>query len=301
MPYSRIFLASVGREIPRMREAALRFPRVICRVICTASFSIASSALPSGGIRISRTGPFARVAGSVVRCWIIRCSAWIALPSLKMAACSITFLSSRMFPGHVCARSAAIASGSSVFGSSCCCRARSARKWRASNSTSPSRSRGGGNDAAADLDFLQAAQTSDATFFQRPQELGLQPRRHLADLIEEQRARRSQFHEATLLRTRIGERAALVSEQLRFEQRFRNRRTVDGDERFAARRTRVVDSACEQLFTCARLADDQNGGEPAARYLACAIECVAQRGTRADNALEAERRRLTRRAVGGAG
>ncbi len=52
-PYSRSLRANVGREMPRIRAAALRFPPVISSVASTASRSTIASAFPSGGITIS--------------------------------------------------------------------------------------------------------------------------------------------------------------------------------------------------------------------------------------------------------
>ena len=55
--------------------------------------------------------------------------------------------------------------------------------------------------------------------------------RHLADLVEEQHAAAGLLDPSRLGRDRAGERAALVAEQLRFEQLVGQRRAVDGDER----------------------------------------------------------------------
>src|SRR2546423_247237 len=52
-PSSRSFLASVGREMPRMRAAALRFPPVMPIVVWIASSTIAWSDFPSAGMRIT--------------------------------------------------------------------------------------------------------------------------------------------------------------------------------------------------------------------------------------------------------
>src|SRR4029079_6172686 len=52
-PSSRSFLVSVGREIPRMRAAALRLPPVSPMVVWIASSTIAWRAFPSTGMRIT--------------------------------------------------------------------------------------------------------------------------------------------------------------------------------------------------------------------------------------------------------
>ena len=61
-----------------------------------------------------------------------------------------------------------------------------------------------------------------------------------------------------LLRRRAGERAAHVAEQLRLEQRFRDRRAVHLDERHLALRAVVVDRARDQLLAGAGLAGDEH-------------------------------------------
>ena len=48
--------------------------------------------------------------------------------------------------------------------------------------------------------------------------------RHLADLVEEKRPAVGRLEEARLVRDRAGERAALVAEELAFEQRLGDRR-----------------------------------------------------------------------------
>ena len=73
---------------------------------------------------------------------------------------------------------------------------------------------------------------------QHAQQPRLQVRRHVADLVQEQRAAFGLLEAPAPLRLRTGERAALVAEQLRFQQLLRNRRGVDRDERL--RGTRAV-------------------------------------------------------------
>ena len=55
--------------------------------------------------------------------------------------------------------------------------------------------------------------------------------RHLADLVEEHRAAVGGFEQALLLHARIGERAALVAEELALEQLLGQRRAGDVHER----------------------------------------------------------------------
>ena len=56
-----------------------------------------------------------------------------------------------------------------------------------------------------------------------------------------------------------GERALLVAEQLRLEQRLGNRRAVDGHERTVGARAQRVQRAGEQLLAGAALAFEEHG------------------------------------------
>ena len=71
----------------------------------------------------------------------------------------------------------------------------------------------------------------ELAFLQDPQQLGLQFQRQIADLVEEQRPAVRQLEPALPRRDGAGERAALVAEQLAFDQRRRQRRAVDADQR----------------------------------------------------------------------
>ena len=68
------------------------------------------------------------------------------------------------------------------------------------------------------------------------QQLRLGGRPHLADLVEEERALVRQLELAELLRVRVGERAALVAEELALEQRLGDGGAVERDERLARAR-----------------------------------------------------------------
>ena len=63
-----------------------------------------------------------------------------------------------------------------------------------------------------------AADAPEGLLLEEPQQLGLQRRRHLADLVEKHRAAVGLLEQAALLLPRVGERAALVAEQLALEQ-----------------------------------------------------------------------------------
>src|SRR2546425_6169411 len=84
-----------------------------------------------------------------------------------------------------------------------------------------------------------AAHAAHHTVLNDPQELGLDRLWHLGQLVEKQRAAVRGFEQAGFVPHRAGECSLAVSEHLGFEQPFRQRRAVDGDER-AARATAVV-------------------------------------------------------------
>ena len=102
--------------------------------------------------------------------------------------------------------------------------------------------------------------------FQHAQQFGLQHQRNLADFVQEQRAFVGQFEDAALLRARVRESALFVAEQLAFQQRFRNRRAVDGDERLGLPQALVVQRLGDQVLAGAVFAFQQDGSGLAGRY-----------------------------------
>ena len=95
---------------------------------------------------------------------------------------------------------------------------------------------------------------------QDAQQLDLRARRHLADLVEKQRAALGLLEQAALARFGAGECAALVAEQLAFQQIVRQRAAVDRNERKIAARAQVVERARGQLLAGPGLALHQDGG-----------------------------------------
>ncbi len=89
-------------------------------------------------------------------------------------------------------------------------------------------------------------------------QLRLQVRRHLADLVEQQRAALGHLEEADLVGVGAGERPLLVAEQLALDQVLRNRRAVDLDERALDAVRVVVNRVGDQLLAGAVLALDQD-------------------------------------------
>src|SRR5690349_23566862 len=74
---------------------------------------------------------------------------------------------------------------------------------------------GGREQPNVDFDLLAATETSDRALFDHAQEFCLQERRHLADLVEQQRARIREFETSLAARRRAGERTFFVSEEFR--------------------------------------------------------------------------------------
>ena len=92
---------------------------------------------------------------------------------------------------------------------------------------------GGRDHAHVDVDLLVAAKLGELGVLQDVQQLGLQRRLHLADLVEEDRAGVRLLELADARRRGAGEGALLVAEQLALEQLRRQRGAVHLHERRA--------------------------------------------------------------------
>src|SRR5258708_4978479 len=99
-----------------------------------------------------------------------------------------------------------------------------------------------------------------APLLEHPQQLGLQLHGHLGDLVEENRPAPRELELAPDPAVRAGERATLVSEEERLDERARKRRAVDGDERLAATAAAVVDGARDELLAGSRLPANEDRG-----------------------------------------
>ena len=82
----------------------------------------------------------------------------------------------------------------------------------------------GRDHAHVDRDRLRRADRPHLAFLQHAQQLHLQRQRHVADLVEEQRAAVGRLEQSLVRLDRAGERAARMAEQLRFEQIARGSR-----------------------------------------------------------------------------
>ena len=117
---------------------------------------------------------------------------------------------------------------------------------------------GGGDDADVGLDRRAAADRHVLAFLQHAQQPGLRLGRHVADLVEEQRAAVRLLELAGRALDRAGEGAALVAEQLALDQLARDRRHVERHERALAALAVVVQRARHQLLAGAGLAGDHH-------------------------------------------
>jgi hypothetical protein len=117
---------------------------------------------------------------------------------------------------------------------------------------------------------------------QHAQQARLQVERHVADLVEEQRAAIGLLEAAAPRRLRAGEGAALVAEELALEQVLRDGRGVDGDERAARRAGCACAGARDELLARARLSGDEHRDDALAQA-ADGAEHVLHRGGLAEH------------------
>ena len=116
----------------------------------------------------------------------------------------------------------------------------------------------GGDQTDVDLDRPAAADAIDLALLDRAQQLGLQARVHLADLVEQQRAAARLLELADPPRARPGEGALLVTEQLGLQEVLGNRRAVDRDEGAPCPPALPVQITGDHLLARAAFAGDQD-------------------------------------------
>ena len=92
----------------------------------------------------------------------------------------------------------------------------------------------------------------------RAQQFHLQVRRHFGNLIKEKRAAFRSLKEADVIAHRTREGAALVAEQLAFQQRFAQRAAIHRDEGITREGAAVVDGTRHQFLAGAAFAGDQH-------------------------------------------
>src|SRR4051812_9488796 len=112
----------------------------------------------------------------------------------------------------------------------------------------------GRNHTDVDLDRIRVPDAFELTLLQHAKKLRLERGTHRADLVEEQRALVCLFEPPLSGANGAGERTANMTEQFRFEQRFRNRAAVQRDESVGAPWTVVMNRPSGQFFAGAGLA-----------------------------------------------
>jgi hypothetical protein len=148
----------------------------------------------------------------------------------------------------------------------------------------------GGDHPGVHRDLPAAAEPLDPVVLQEAEELDLEGRRQLADLVEEEGAAVRRLDAAAALGVGAGEGALLVAEELALEQRLRDRRAVDGHEGPRGPRGEPVDRAGRDLLARAALAREEDGGIDG-RHLADRGEHLLHARARPEHPLEAAGRR----------
>src|SRR5438309_6342052 len=117
----------------------------------------------------------------------------------------------------------------------------------------------GSDDADIDLAAFGGADGLDFALLQRTQELGLQIHGHVSDFIEKERAPLGGFEQTLLGLHGPGESALDVAEQLGFDQRGDQRRTVHRRKGAVFARPRKMNAAGHEFFPRSALPEDENG------------------------------------------
>ena len=139
-----------------------------------------------------------------------------------------------------------------------------------------------GDDADVHGNGARAAEPLDGAVLQHPQELHLHRQRHVVDVVEKDGAALGELEASRAILDGAGEGAALVSEQLRLDQRFREQRAAHRHKRVMLAAARLVDQRRRHLFPGAALAGDEDGAVAAADH-AQEFEHRAHAGAAADD------------------
>ena len=117
------------------------------------------------------------------------------------------------------------------------------------------------------LDVPGSADPAEGHALEDLQQLDLEVRAHLPDLVEEEASPIGELEQPLLADPRVGEGPLLVAEELGLEQLARNRRAVDLEEGPVGERAHVVDVAGDHLLARAALALDQHARRVAHGHL----------------------------------
>src|SRR5215469_156968 len=144
---------------------------------------------------------------------------------------------------------------------------------------------GGRNQPDVHLYGTRTAEPLALALLQRAQQLGLQLERHLAALVQEQRAFVRQLNPAQLTGNGAGKRTLLVAEELALQQARGDGRAIELDEGAIAARAQAVNGAREQFLSRAGFALNQDRGV-CGRNGFYILQNLAQPGAPAHNVLE---------------
>src|SRR5215216_5511731 len=97
------------------------------------------------------------------------------------------------------------------------------------------------DDTHVDRNVGTCSDSSHSAFLQHAQQLRLGRKIQCVNFVEKQCAAGSFFEETAAVLMRAGKRAALVTEEFGFDERFGNGGTVDIDEGVIASRALIVD------------------------------------------------------------
>ncbi len=147
----------------------------------------------------------------------------------------------------------------------------------------------GGDDAHVGPDQFASADAVELALGQHAQQPRLQQQRHVADLVQEERAAIGLFEASCVTTRRAGEGAGFVAEQFRLQQFRGNRRGIERDEWCLRARAVHVQRTRHQLLAGAGFAGDE-GVEIGRRDASDRAEDLAHRRAATDQVLAGRRR-----------
>ena len=115
-----------------------------------------------------------------------------------------------------------------------------------------------GDDAHVHGDVARTSDATEGARLEHAQQLGLQLRRHLPDLVEEQRAPVGQLEQALARGLGVGEGATFMPVQFALQQLLGDRAAVELDEHLRGTRAVIVQVARHQLLARTGLAMDEH-------------------------------------------
>src|SRR5207245_3541429 len=121
---------------------------------------------------------------------------------------------------------------------------------------------GGDDEPKVGLERRGAADALELVLLEDTEKFGLDGGRELADLVEKQRAPGGELEAARLLLVCSGKGTPFMAEELRLDERFWQRRAVDGDAGAGGSTAGIVDRLGHQLLARAALAGQEHGGLP---------------------------------------